>query len=144
MESPGLTGTPFLLFDGDCAEAMTFYHECIGGDLTITPLRETPLRESFPESMHDRTINAHLVCEGLAISASDWMASDFRPVRGNMSAIAVRGEPDEHFRDMFDALKDGENNSHLQELHDLPFGLYGQFYDRYDVQWIFIGTLTAP
>ncbi len=29
-----LHSTPFLLFDGDCAEAMTFYRECLGGELT--------------------------------------------------------------------------------------------------------------
>ena len=28
----------------------------------------------------------------------------------------------------------------LQELHDVPFGTYGQFYDRFGVQWIFKGT----
>jgi uncharacterized glyoxalase superfamily protein PhnB len=28
--------TPFLLFDGNCAEAMTFYHQCLGGELTLT------------------------------------------------------------------------------------------------------------
>jgi PhnB protein len=26
---------PFVLFDGDCAEAMFFYHECLGGELTL-------------------------------------------------------------------------------------------------------------
>ena len=27
-----LSCTPFLLFDGHCAEAMGFYHECLGGE----------------------------------------------------------------------------------------------------------------
>ena len=27
--------TPFLLFNGNCAEAMTFYQSCLGGDLTL-------------------------------------------------------------------------------------------------------------
>jgi PhnB protein len=31
-----LTGTPFLLFDGNCAEVMSFYHSCLGGELTLT------------------------------------------------------------------------------------------------------------
>ena len=25
--------TPFLRFDGNCAEAMAFYHACLGGEL---------------------------------------------------------------------------------------------------------------
>jgi PhnB protein len=33
--------TPFLLFDGNCAEAMTFYHACLGGKLSMTKLAGT-------------------------------------------------------------------------------------------------------
>ena len=36
--------TPFLLFDGNCAEAMTFYHQCLGGELTLTKLGDTPMK----------------------------------------------------------------------------------------------------
>ena len=52
--------TPFLLFDGNCAEVMTFYHDCIGGDLTITKLGDTPMKEQFPPNKHDKIINARL------------------------------------------------------------------------------------
>ena len=31
--------SPFLLFEGNCAEAMAFYQSCLGGDLTITRVR---------------------------------------------------------------------------------------------------------
>jgi len=34
--------TPFLLFDGNCAEAMTFYQFCLGGELPITRVGDTP------------------------------------------------------------------------------------------------------
>ena len=37
--------TPFLLFDGNCAEAMTFYHTCLGGELTLTKLGDTPMKD---------------------------------------------------------------------------------------------------
>ncbi len=131
--------TPFLLFDGNCAEAMTFYHRCLGGELTMTPLGTTPMKESFPSVMHDRLINAHLTSGEIEISAADWMAADFEPVRGNMSAIYVTGPSADDLRPAFDALRDGDHNSRLQELHEMPFGTYGQFYDKFDVQWIFVG-----
>jgi PhnB protein len=41
----------------------------------------------------------------------------------------------------FDRLKDGADQERLQELHDMPFGVYGQFYDQFGVQWIFKGNL---
>lgn len=33
--------TPFLLFDGNCAEAMKFYQSCFGGELTQTKVSDT-------------------------------------------------------------------------------------------------------
>ena len=38
----------------------------------------------------------------------------------------------------FDKLKDGTDNIRLQDLHELPMGIYGHFYDKYDIQWIFV------
>ena len=46
--------TPFLLFDGNCAEAMTFYHNCLDGELTLTKLSDTPMKAQFPPEKHPR------------------------------------------------------------------------------------------
>ena len=135
-----LRSTPFLLFDGNCAEVMTFYHNCLGGELTLTKLADTPMKDMFPPEKHGRIINAHLKSGGLEISATDWMASpEFDPVQGNTYAIFVTGESYDELKPVFDKLKDGDNNTRLQDLHEMPFGIYGQFYDKYGVQWIFRG-----
>lgn len=39
---------PFLLFDGDCAEAMAFYQSCLGGELTVTKVGDTPMKTQMP------------------------------------------------------------------------------------------------
>jgi PhnB protein len=135
-----LHATPFLLFDGDCAEAMTFYHACLGGELTLTKLGDTPMKDAFPPEKHERIINAHLTSGEIELSATDWMASpDFDPMQGNTYAIFVTGGAYDELKAVFDRLRDGDNNTRLQELHDMPFGVYGQFYDKYGVQWIFRG-----
>jgi len=136
--------TPFLLFDGNCADAMTFYHECLGGDLTLTKLSDTPMKDMFPPEKHDRIINAHLKNGDIEISATDWMASpEFNPVHGNTFAIFITGDSIDELKPIFDKLKDGDNNTRLQELHEMPFGIYGQFYDKYGVQWIFKADKTS-
>lgn len=136
--------TPFLLFDGNCAEAMTFYHECLGGELTLTKLGDTPMKDMLPVEKHGRIINAYLKSGELEFSATDWMASpEFDPVQGNTYAVYVTGGSREELKPVFDKLKDGDNNSRLQDLHDMPFGTYGQFYDKYGVQWIFRGDKTS-
>jgi PhnB protein len=132
--------TPFLLFDGECAEAMSFYHECLGGDLLLTKLGDTPMKTQFPPEKHGRIINAQLKSGLIDISATDWMASPaFNPIRGNMSALFVHGSDGAELRSVFDKLAIGAERERIQELHAMPFGMYGQFYDKYGVQWIFRG-----
>ncbi len=134
--------TPFLLFDGKCAEAMTFYHECLGGELTLTKLADTPMKAQFPPEKHHRIINAQLKSGAIEISATDWMASpDLEPKQGNTYAIYVMGGTYDELQAVFDKLKDGANKEWFQELHAMPFGTYGQFFDRFGVQWIFRGDL---
>jgi PhnB protein len=132
--------TPFLLFDGNCAKAMSFYHDCLGGELVLTKLGDTPMKAQFPSEKHGRIINAQLKRGALEISASDWMASPaFDPVLGNMSAIFVMSTVLGELTAVFDKLAVGADRARFQELHEMPFGTYGQFYDKYGVQWIFRG-----
>ncbi len=137
-----LRSTPFLLFDGNCAEAMTFYHDCLGGELSLTKLADTPMKDMFPKEKWGKLINANLKSGNIEISATDWMASpQFDAKQGNTYAIFIIGESYDELKTVFDNLKDGTNNTRLQELHEMPFGLYGQFYDKFGVQWIFTGDL---
>lgn len=132
--------TPFLLFDGNCAEAMVFYHQCLGGSLTLTKVGDTPMKGQFPADKHGRIINAQLKSGELELSATDWMASPaFDPILGNMSAIFVIGGTYAELKAAFDKLAEGAERARFQELHQMPFGTYGQFYDRFGVQWIFKG-----
>jgi PhnB protein len=132
--------TPFLLFDGNCAEAMSFYHGCLGGSLALTKLGDTPMKAHFPPEKHGRIINANLKSDMIEISATDWMASPaFEPLLGNMSALFVIGTDDSELRVVFDKLAVGADRKRFQELHSMPFGMYGQFYDKYGTQWIFRG-----
>jgi PhnB protein len=132
--------TPFLLFDGNCAEAMTFYQQCLGGELTITKLGESAMKDLLPPEKHQRIINAYLKSGQIEISAADWMAAPAHmPKQGNMISIFVIGGTYDELKAVFDKLAGGASKDHFQELHDLPFGIYGQFTDKFGVPWIFKG-----
>ena len=132
---------PFLLFDGNCAEAMTFYHSCLGGNLTITKLGDSPMKDLLPKEKHERTINANLKSGEVEISASDWMASPmYEPHSGDTTAIFIVGEGYDELKTVFEKLSNGAQKEKFQDLHDLPFGTYGQLTDRYGVHWIFKGN----
>ena len=65
--------TPFLLFDGNCAEAMAFYQTCLGGDLTITKVGDTPMKANMPPAQHHKVVYANLKSGALEFSATDWL-----------------------------------------------------------------------
>ena len=89
-------------------------------------------------------INAHLKSGAIELSATDWMASPaFDPKQGNTYAIFVIGGTYDELKVVFDKLAEGAEKERFQELHDMPFGTYGQFYDKYGVQWIFKGEHKA-
>jgi PhnB protein len=134
--------TPFLLFDGNCAEAMTFYHKCLGGELTLTKLGDTPMKDMFPKEKWNRLINAHLKNGGIEISATDWMASPtLEPKQGNTYAIFVIGGSYDELKVVFDKLSEGADKDKRTfiEPQNMYFGTYGQFIDKYGVVWQFKG-----
>jgi PhnB protein len=120
---------------------MTFYHKCLGGELTLTKLGDTPMKGMFPPEKHNRLINANLKSGDIEISATDWMASpDYKPTWGDIYAIFVIGEGYNELKTVFDKLAVGAEKNRFQDLHDMPFGTYGQLYDKYGVHWIFKGN----
>ena len=99
-------------------------------------------RHVSPEK-HNRIINAHLKNGEIDISATDWMASpQYNPILGNMFSIFITGKKYDEMKAVFDMLSEGADKTdqkiRFQELHDLPFGVYGQFHDKYGVPWIFV------
>ncbi len=131
--------TPFLLFNGNCAEAMTFYQSCLGGELILTKTGDTPMKAQFPLEKHNLIINAQLKSNGIEFSATDWHADTHAPKQGNMFSIFIIGGTYNELKIVFDKLSAGAAKESFIELRNMPFGTYGQFTDKYGVSWIFKG-----
>ena len=131
--------TPFLLFDGNCAEAMAFYRDCLGGELVITKVKDTPMREQVPLELHDKTISARLTSGAIEFTATDWLHQSRTPKPGNTVCMYLNGGTYSELRAIFDSLSMGADPQLLDDLHDLPFGSYGHLADRYGVHWFFQG-----
>jgi PhnB protein len=130
---------PFLLFDGNCAETMAFYQDCLGGDLTITKVSDTPMKFQMPPEQHHKVAFANLKSGVLEISGTDWLHPTRTPTQGNTVALFVcRGNYAE-LRTIFDKLAVGAPKDLLDDLKDLPFGVYGYLADKYGVHWFFQG-----
>ena len=131
--------TPFLLFDGDCAEAMAFYHACFGGDLVLTRLGDTPMKDGFPVEQHGKITYACLKNGAIELSATDWLHPTRLPQQGNTTAMYVKGDRPDELRHIFDRLSDRAHPENFVPLREMPFGLYGRITDRYGKEWFFRG-----
>ena len=131
--------TPFLLFDGDCAEAMEFYAACFGGDLILNRLADTPMKDSFPVEQHQKVTYAYLKSDSVEFSATDWLHPTHVRRQGNTTAMYVTSALPDELRIIFDRLSDGANKEFFVALMEMPFGLYGRMTDRYGVEWFFRG-----
>ena len=73
--------TPFLLFDGNCAEAMTFYQTCLGGELNLVRLGYTPMGAEAPSEQQQKVPYAHLESGPAELAATDWLHPTRTPGR---------------------------------------------------------------
>jgi PhnB protein len=128
---------PYLLFDGNCAEAMAFYHSCLGGDLTLTRISDTPMKDHLPPTKHNRVAYAQLKNGAIQISATDWLHPTRTPQQGNTVCIYLTGDTYSELRAIFDKLAAGADPALLDDLRDMPFGSYGHLADKYGVHWFF-------
>ena len=127
--------TPYLLFDGKCREAMEFYRSCLGGELTLTAVKDSPAKDRMQAFQQDKVLNAHLSAGSLEISASDWLALNETPVRGNTVCLFLSGGTFVDLKTLFDKLSQGAEVTN--PLKETFFGVYGALNDRFGVRWMF-------
>ncbi|HEY6968873.1 MAG TPA: VOC family protein [Candidatus Angelobacter sp.] len=131
--------TPFLIFDGNCAEAMDFYQSCLGGELTITRVSDTPMKDHMPPQQHHKVAFARLKSAAIIFSATDWVHPTRTPKQGNTVCMFINGGTYNELREIFDQLAAGADKDLLDDLRDMPFGTYGHLADKYGVHWFFQG-----
>lgn len=135
--------SPFLLFEGNCAEAMGFYQSCLGGELEVTLLRDTPMKAQAPAHLHDKVAYSRLTSGAIDISATDWQHQTRMPSQGNTIGLYLTSDVFAELKGAFDKLAVGADPDLLDELRDMPFGAYGHLADRYGVNWFFRGEASA-
>ena len=127
------------MFDGNCAEAMAFYQASLGGELTVTKVGDTPMKDQVPPGQHSKVAYARLKSGPMEFSATDWQHPTRRPSPGNTVAIYLNGGTYDQLREVFDKLSVGADPGLLDDLRDLPICTYGHLADKYGVHWFFHG-----
>ncbi len=62
---------PCLNFNGRCREAMTYYHDCFGGELGLTTVAETTIAHEYPGEQQDYVVTSQLSMGSFLIIGAD-------------------------------------------------------------------------
>ena len=126
--------TPYLLFDGNCLEAMEFYRSCLGGELAALKVKDSPARDRIPADQHEKIVNARLQCAAIDLSASDWLRPDRTRAAGNNVCLYLSAASSKELMAIFEKLSEGADVT--DPLQEQFFGLYGALNDRFGVRWM--------
>lgn len=135
------TLTPYLLLDGKCQQAMEFYRSCLGGELTVIKVKDSPMKDHMPAVQQDKVLNARLRSGNLEISASDWLRPDRTPIRGNTVCLYLSGGTLHELKALFEKLSEGADVT--DPLKEQFFGTYGALNDKFEVRWMFVTNKKA-
>ncbi len=125
----------YLHFNGNCREAMTFYKECLGGELTMQVVGESPIADSMPPEMHKNILHAVLVKDSFALMGSDMMGPE-GPIKGNTISLLLDCSSEEEVKTLFSNLSSGGEIGH--PLKEEYWGAtFGDVTDKFGINWLF-------
>ena len=128
--------SPYLNFNGTCAEAFQFYAKVLGGkDLRILSFRDTPMKDQVPAGEKDLVAHARFTTDSFTIMGSDASGGRYNKPQGYAVNISV-DTPAEADR-IFAALSEGGSVG-------MPIGetffakRFGMATDKYGTHWMVI------
>lgn len=124
----------YLTFNGNCREAMQFYQSCLGGELLLQTVGESPLSEQLPQEMKDCIVHSTLKRDGVILMGTD-MVGEKGLLPGNTVSLLLQCSSETEIRDCYSRLSDGGKATH--PLHVSFWGaLFGDLTDRYGNNWL--------
>ncbi len=127
--------SPYIGFNGNCREAMTFYKDCLGGDLTFQTAGEAPAEAGCPEGTAGEIMHSMLISNGIVIMATD-MGNPEGYEKGNNISLTLNCDSEEEIRSLFDKLSEGGKIGQQLKL-EFWGGLFGYLTDKFGIVWMF-------
>jgi len=128
---------PYLTFNGQCREAMNFYKDSLGGELTLQTVGESPMADQWPAAMQKNVLHSSLMRGSLVLLASD-MAVEGEGVPGTAISLSLTCSTEEELQACFSKLSAGGQVQ--RPIHDFFAGKIGAAKDKYGIQWLFYYT----
>ena len=133
---------PYLFFNGDCADAMRFYEQALGGEIQMMmKASEAPVPSEHAASRPDGILHAALSFGGHRLLASDWMAQEPFPGQRGVS-IAIGYPMVEDAKRAFEALVVGGKVDMPMEK-TFWIESFGMLTDKFGTHWMVSGGKPA-
>jgi PhnB protein len=124
---------PYLAFNGNCREAMTFYRDCLGGKLFMQTVGESLMVDKWPIAMHHRILHGSLTRGNVILLASD-MGNSSDHSSGGLISLALACRNEREIKRFFSKLSRGGRITH--PLHHFENGTIGALTDKFGMNWI--------
>lgn len=131
--SPIKSAVPYIHFKDNCLEAMTFYHECLGGEISVMKVGDSPMKDQMP-GMDNMVMHSQITSGEWAIMASDWCApTTYDP--GNNFSVMIECADEASQTALYEKLSQGGTQS--MPLSDTFWGArFGMLKDRFGIDWM--------
>ncbi len=125
---------PYLIFEGNCEEALEFYQKALGAEVTmLMRFKESPDPGMCPPGLEEKVMHANLRLGGSTIMASDGRCQGPPEFQGFSLSIALTDEA--KAERLFTALADGgEVQMPLAKTFWSP--RFGMVADKFGVSWM--------
>ncbi len=122
----------YLIFNGNCRDAMTFYQKCLGADLQLVKFSDMP--GNVPPEAKDRIAHARLTKGVSVLMASDNMPGmTFNP--GDNFFVSLQCETVQETDQLFSALS--EKGKTIQPPQETPWAKrFAMFTDQFGTRWM--------
>lgn len=124
----------YLTFNGNCRHAMNFYQQCLGGELQLQTVGESPIADKLPGQMKDLILHARLANGNIVLMGSD-MVGEEGLTKGNSVSLMLDCTSEEEIRRYYAALAAGGKATHSLEI-SFWGALFGDLIDKYGNQWL--------
>jgi PhnB protein len=125
----------YLTFNGNCREAMTFYKECLGGELTIQAVSDTPMASQMPPEEQKKIMHSSLAKGPLTLMASDMMGGPSGVVQGNAITLMLNCGSEQEIQASFAKLSAGGKVGHALK-EEFWGSTFGDLTDKFGMRWM--------
>lgn len=112
---------------------MHFYKQCLGGELIIQGINESPMADQWPTEAQKHVLHARLLNGSMVLMGSDMTTG--RRVQGNATALSLSCSNRKEMEKYFTSLSAGGKVTH--PVHEFFNGIIGALTDKYGYDWIF-------